>query len=346
MIARPSLVAGALLPFISFTAANAQVAMQGSFVAGKACPAFVSIKKHSNPGGVQTVAGQSYLLLGKNKDDATYYWIELKEAQPRQRWVAVDCGSANGETASAGATQPASPPATGAGKGSSGGGNSGGGKNQPFYVLALSWEPAFCEAMQDKAECRAQTSASYDATHLSLHGLWPQPRRNEYCNVSGADRANDEAHRWEALPEPQLSPETKKALDAVMPGTQSVLERHEFIRHGTCYPANADTYFRDAARLITEVNTSVVATFLAANVGKQVATADIRAKFDEAFGAGAGNRLRVACKDDGNRRLISELTLGLKGDIPSGAPLKDLLAAAVTTGPGCPAGILDAVGAQ
>jgi ribonuclease T2 len=324
--------------------------MQGSFVASKACPAFLSIKKQSNPGNVSVAPGQSYMLLGKNKDEATYYWVEVKEAQPRQRWVAVDCGSVNDHPAGGGsgtstaASTAAAPATTTATQGSAAGKASG--KGAPFYVLALSWEPAFCLAMQDKVECKGEQPGGYDATHLSLHGLWPQPRRNEFCNVADPDRANDEAHRWEALPEPRMSAATKAALDHVMPGTQSLLERHEYLRHGTCYPADADTYFKDAARLAEEVNNSAVAAFLAANVGKTVQTADLRAKFDEAFGAGAGQRLRVACKGAGGRRLISELTLGLKGDIPSGAPLRGLLAAATATAPGCPSGILDAAGSQ
>lgn len=323
---------------------SAQVAMQGNFVASKACPAFVSIKKHTNPGDVQTVAGQSYMLLGKNKDAATYYWVEVKDAQPRQRWVAVDCGSVNGEAVSADAGTSTAPSTTVSGQAQSSKKTSG--KGAPFYVLALSWEPAFCASMQDKAECKGEKPDGYDATHLSLHGLWPQPRRNEFCNVSDADRANDEAHRWEALPEPKMSAATKAALDHVMPGTQSLLERHEYMRHGTCYPADADTYFKDAARLAEEVNSSAVATFLAANVGKQIQTSDLRARFDEAFGAGAGQRLRVACKNSGSQRIVTELTLGLKGDIPSGAPLRELLAAATTTAPGCPGGLLETVGGQ
>ncbi len=68
-------------------------------------------------------------------------------------------------------------------------------------------------------------------------------------------------------------------------------------------------------------------TFFAANIGKSVAGAQIRKYFDEAFGAGAGQRLRIACKDDGNRRLIAEMTLGLKGDISPRTSLAKLIAA-------------------
>jgi ribonuclease T2 len=133
----------------------------------------------------------------------------------------------------------------------------------------------------------------------------------------------------------------------VMPGTQSLLERHEWIKHGSCYPgADAETYFQDAVRLMSTVNTSSVQGFVAANVGKTIQSADLRAKFDEAFGKGAGDRVRVACKPDGNRQLITEITLGLKGNISAGTSVADLIAASSPTDAGCPAGVIDAVGLQ
>jgi ribonuclease T2 len=324
------------------TAGLAQVKMDGQFVASKACPAVVSIKKGTNPDNAATEAGKSYALLGKNKDQATHFWLNVPGANPAQRWVAIDCGSANGDKV---ADAPA------AGGGAAVDTNMGtvkpkkkpkGAKDGiPFYVLALSWEPAFCEAMKGKAECRNETAASYEATHFSLHGLWPQPRANVFCGVDRATAALDDQHQWEQLPEPQLTPATKAALDKVMPGTQSVLQRHEYIKHGTCYPAgNAEQYFKDAIRLADEVNGSVVQKFIAANIGKTIQMSDLRAKFDEAFGAGAGSRVRVSCDKAGR---FSELTVGLKGDIPSGKGLAELIAASETTDKGCQSGLVDAV---
>jgi ribonuclease T2 len=310
--------------------AIAQVKLDGSFVASKSCPAVQSIKKGTNPGNVSIAAGTSYRLLGKNKEQASHYWIEVPDARPLQRWVAVDCGSANGAVVSAPAQNSVAV-----------------GDDKPFYVLAMSWEPAFCEGLPDKTECKKQTATSFEASHFSLHGLWPQPRRKVFCNVDKALAAADNAHQWGALPEPKLSAATKAALDQVMPGTQSLLERHEWIKHGSCYPgADAETYFKDAVRLMSTVNTSSVQGFVAANVGKTIQSADLRAKFDEAFGKGAGDRVRVACKPDGNRQLITEITLGLKGDISKGTPIADLIAASSPTDAGCPAGVIDAVGLQ
>ena len=313
--------------------AFAQVKLDGSFVAAKTCPALQSIKKGTNPGEILIAAGKSYHLLGKNKEQASHYWIEVPDAKPLQRWVAVDCGSANGAVVSAPSLTRAPIIPTNDGK--------------PFYVLAMSWEPAFCEGLPDKAECKRQTATSFEASHFSLHGLWPQPKRKVFCNVDKALAAADNAHQWQTLPEPQLSAATKVALDQVMPGTQSMLERHEWTKHGSCYPgADAETYFKDAIRLMSVVNTSSVQGFIAANVGKTIQSADLRAKFDEAFGKGAGDRVRVACKPDGNRQLITEITLGLKGDISAGTPVADLIAASSPTDAGCPSGVIDAVGLQ
>ena len=90
-------------------------------------------------------------------------------------------------------------------------------------------------------------------------------------------------------------------------------------------------------RLINDVNSSAVQAFMAANIGKTIQTPDLRKKFDEAYGKGAGERVRVSCSKDG---MLSEITIGLKGDISSGAKLNDLIAASETTDAGCPAGFL------
>ena len=39
-------------------------------------------------------------------------------------------------------------------------------------VLAVSWQPGFCETRPRLPECRSQKKSRYDATHFALHGLW------------------------------------------------------------------------------------------------------------------------------------------------------------------------------
>jgi ribonuclease T2 len=314
--------------------ASAQTKISGSFVAKQACPALQSIKKQTNPGNIMLAIGTTYKLVGGNKPDATYYWIVVPVAQPDFRWVPVSCGTATLDQADATPTpptpRPAPPPTTG----------------KAEYVLAISWEPAFCEGLPSKTECKRQTAASFEATHLVLHGLWPQPRSKAYCNVPAAAEASDKAHDWNALPPVDLTPANRAALDKAMPGTQSVLERHEWIVHGTCSGASQDTYFSRAVLFLETIDNSAVGTLFAQSVGKRLDNATVRNAFDTAFGAGAGDRIRLACDDDGGRRLITEITIGLRGDVLGTGGIGELIAASGKTDPGCTGGIVDPVGLQ
>ena len=81
-------------------------------------------------------------------------------------------------------------------------------------------------------------------------------------------------------------------------------------------------------------------------VERPLSADDIRGAFDAAFGTGAGQRVKIACVKDGDRRLISEITIGLVGEITRAPDLKELIAAAKPTSPGCTDGIVDAAGLQ
>ena len=158
--------------------------------------------------------------------------------------------------------------------------------------------------------------------------------------------ADDKHGDWKALPAVNLPAATRTRLEAAMPGARSALERHEWLRHGTCYGSDQATYFGDALGLVDAVNASAVQALLAGNVGKEVTGDAIRAAFDKGFGSGAGARVKVACQRVGDHRVISEITIGLVGKPGGGRTLADLMAGSGPTGPGCPSGIVAAVGAQ
>jgi ribonuclease T2 len=309
------------------SAAYAQIKMTGTFDVTKDCPAVVSIRKGTNPDNASVRAGDTHVLMGKNKAAETHYLVEVPDAVPPQRWVARECGKVVSDEAPAQETK-AAPPA-----------------DQSFYILAVSWQPAFCEGLPNKPECKSQTADRYDAKNFTLHGLWPQPRSNVFCGVSAKDKAASEDRRWQELPEVKLSPSTRATLDKVMPGTQSALERHEWIKHGTCYSQSMETYYADSVRLMEELNATKATSFLAANIGKVVKASDVRRALDESLGAGAADRMRFSCKSDGNRQLLVEITIGLKG-APANAGLKDLIMASAPTDPGCPEFFVDPVGLQ
>jgi ribonuclease T2 len=310
--------------------ARADVAMTGTFTATEACPAYQSFRKSTNPGDVRIEQNKRYGVLSKNKPDATHYRIVIEGAQPQERWVASSCGrvDATDRPARGEAQSPAAQP----------GGPSGA---RATHVLAMGWEPAFCAAHGDKRECRELTSASFAGTHLSLHGLWPQPRGTQYCNVAPDVRQSDRDHDWNALPEPEVSAETRKRLAAVMPGVQSNLQRHEWIVHGTCFGGSAENYFARAAGLAEAVDTSKVAQLFADNAGRSLSAEAIRAAFDDAFGGGAGARVTVSCHGRGDNRKITELVINLAGDVTGSAGLGDLMRAAQALPAGCPGGLVD-----
>jgi ribonuclease T2 len=307
--------------------ALADVAMSGSFFATEDCPAFQSFRQETNPGGVKIEAGHSYPLLAKNAPNETHYRVRVEGAAPPERWVSADCGRANGGLQN--------PPA---------GGPSGG--LTAKFVLSLSWEAGFCEGHTYRPECASESLGRFNPTYFTLHGLWPQPPGRAYCDVSQVLIDTDKNGDWQELPEVPLSAETQRRVAIAMPGTMSFLERHEWIKHGTCYGSDAESYFRDALSLIDKVNGSTVQTLFAANIGQEITVAAVRSAFDAAFGVGAGDRVRLSCKRNGSRRLITEITIGLGARPDASTSLADLIKASTATDPGCPSGIVAASRSQ
>lgn len=305
-------------------AAQAEVAATGTFTPSQACPAFKSMRQGTNPGAVMVAPNTDYAVIAQNKMNASHYRVIVDGAFPPERWVSAACGAYDANR------QPANAPASASANGA-----------RATHVLAMSWEPAFCVKHSDKKECGDVTPQSYSGTHLSLHGLWPQPRGTQYCNVASDIRKRDQAHDWDGLPEPEITPDTLKRLSAVMPGVQSKLPRHEWIVHGTCYGTNADTYFARAASLAEQVNGSRVAEVFAASAGKTLSADTIRAAFDESFGAGTGARVTVSCTR-GSRRVITEIVVSLAGEVNGSAGIGDLMRAAQPVDRGCPGGLVTA----
>lgn len=308
------------------SSASAQVPMVGAFVAEVTCAATPSIRDpDDNPGNVATEAGRRYELLGRNAVPGSHYLILVPGAEPERRWVAYGCGRVEDAGTQVGSAEhsPAAEP----------------GGPRDHYVLAASWQPAFCETRPRVAECR---SGARDDRGFSLHGLWPQPRGREYCGVAARIVSIDESGDWRDLPDFELAGRTRARLADVMPGVASGLDRHEWWKHGTCFPGDAQEYYDVSIRLMDELNDSAVRTLFEEAVGSNLTAADIRARFDEAFGRGAGGRVLVDCVEAGERRMIRELRIELSG--PSSASLRDLILAADTVPPGCREGEVDAAG--
>ncbi|MEL7272190.1 MAG: ribonuclease T [Pseudomonadota bacterium] len=213
-------------------------------------------------------------------------------------------------------------------------------------VLALSWQPAFCETRPRVRECRNQRAGRFDTNHFALHGLWPQPRAEVYCGVSAAERQRDERRRWRDLGGLGLTEDIQQDLARVMPGTQSYLHRHEWVKHGTCYSDDPNTYYEDSLALMAAVNASPVRDLFARSIGRRITANQIRRVFDEAFGEGTGDRVAVSCKRDGRRQIITELTLALRGPVSANPDIGAMARAAPRRRARCPGGEVDRVGLQ
>lgn len=310
--------------------ANSQVALEGYFIARQHCPAMSSLHKATNPGNLFTTPQYAYDLIGKNKDAGTHYQVRIGEP-PELRWVSVQCGE---HVVPVSTVQPTpAPPEKPKDK-------------NKDYVLAVSWQAAFCETRPGKPECQSQTMNRYDATHLALHGLWPQPRSNIYCGVPSQIVSIDKDKRWKELPPLNLEEATRADLNRVMPGAQSYLHRHEWIKHGTCYHRSEQAYMQDSTRLMDALNRSGVRDLFAENIGKTITARQIQEAFEEAFGNSAGDKIKVSCAQDGKRRLIKEITIGLAGDLATSSFQAAMEQAKKVDNPGCNKGIVDPVGFQ
>ena len=316
---------------------------EARLVAERDCPATVSTKRPDNPGKVHLRPGETYAVIARNKTEASYYQVRIEGVRPTDRWVAAECGrlAGAGEPAlSSGAVDGAGAPV------------SPGSRTRPLrepsarsmegqFVLAASWQPAFCERRQGRPECRSQTPDRADARQFSLHGLWPQPIGNSFCGVSARERALSESGDWERLPALDLDSATRGALERSMPSTVSFLSRYQWTKHGSCYGTDADTYFDHAIALLDQLNGSSVQRLFEGSIGQRLRAGQVREAFDRAFGVGAGERVRLECDDGG---LITELRIGLKGTISGDSVLGDLIRAAPTRTVGCRGGWVDRAG--
>ena len=170
-------------------------------------------------------------------------------------------------------------------------------------LLALSWHNAFCETHRYRRECKRSLNSRYSDNRFVLHGLWPQPRNNLYCNVSRKQKQYDKNRQWNRIEKLALSDKIRKELREVMPGVSSNLHRHEWIKHGTCYGTTPEAYFSEAVSLVKQVNNSKLGRFFASNQGKMVTLQQVRFKVDESFGRGSGKRVELRCKNG----MITEL---------------------------------------
>lgn len=216
-------------------------------------------------------------------------------------------------------------------------------RSKTRMILGVSWQPGFCETRPKTPECAGQTADRVDATRFSLNGLWKS--RKTYCGVDGVLKEQDKKKQWLDMPELALDDGVKLELAKAMPGVASGFDRHQWVKHGTCSGYVADEYYGRALKLLAALNQSEVQALFEENIGGTLKEADVKEAFEAAFGAGAGDKVKMRCRKDGERRIITGLTIGL-GETEDDGDLATLIAAAGKTKFGCAEGVVDEVGQQ
>ena len=186
------------------------------------------------------------------------------------------------------------------------------------WVLALTWEPAFCQ-FEDHRPPECADLSGFAAARPVLHGLWPEG--GSYCGVDEETRGTDAARAWEALPPLALSPEVAARLDEAMPGRRSHLDRHEWIKHGTCSGLDAEAYYRLSLDLVARMAETEAAALIAANVGKTITYRQLCDALRADFGEAGVRGVRVNQRKENRRYYLTEMHIRLRGDGDGGLAL-------------------------
>ncbi|MBI2785631.1 MAG: ribonuclease T [Legionella longbeachae] len=191
------------------------------------------------------------------------------------------------------------------------------------YVLALSSQPGFCQTYGyevGKPECMHLSKNSYQAKHLTLHGLWPNQsacgQRYGYCGIK------QKTHHCTYSPL-NLSSEVSQHLKIIMPSYAygSCLERHEWNKHGSCQILSVDDYFSLAMRLTAAVDDSVFGQYLTEHLGQKVQLSALRDMVVKAFGKTNSGKIYLGCKNG----VLVDIYIQLPALIPFNQSLESLI---------------------
>ncbi len=300
------------------------LALARELTATKECEAYNNLKHTKNSQHALIKAGQTYQILRQQKGN---YFVKIDNAKPRTRWVDIDCFDSSTKKSKSSIFSKLLAPIVKRDKPTQRDSNL-------KSVLVVSWHNTFCENHSNKRECKRDGGDAKN--HLVLHGLWPQPRGNEYCGVSSKIKRLDRMKRWSALPKLELSKQTKELMQIYMPGYESNLQRHEWYKHGTCYSNNPDSYFKTALSFTKELDESI-GEYLRDNLGKKINLYNIKRIAKRKLAKDIDNKIALKCKG----RVIKEIWISLSG---KGDSLESLIKDAKSIRSNCSEAIVDKAG--
>lgn len=296
-------IAAALLTFTTL-GASASESANGSFIASKSCEAYSSFAKRSNPGDARISAGTSYTVREINKTDYDWVRVEVPGAEPKLRWVQRDCGKPELEereerTAARSNGEVCSLP-----------------NQQDSYVLAITWQPGFCEHVSykgKKPECDAMNGGTLPAKTLSLHGLWPNKKEcgTNYGSCNG--------------PAFSVSKDTIEKVAPWMPNFyyERTFGAYEWNKHGRCQALPPDDYFIKAVSAVRVVNDSEVGKIVLGSAGKSFRVNDFFDRVKARYGDKVANTITLVCTQ---RKYLQEIRVSLALDFATDRDLPQMVA--------------------
>ncbi|MYM96577.1 ribonuclease T2 family protein [Duganella vulcania] len=303
----------ALLLALAALDAAASESASGTFTATQSCEAFASFAKRTNPGEAKVAAGTAYTVREINKVEYDWLRVEVPGAQPSLRWVQRSCG-----------TPALAEQAVKAPSGGNGGGESCSIANkQDSYVLAITWQPGFCEHVPyngKKPECDAMNSGALEAKTLSLHGLWPNKKE---CGT-----------RYGGCEGPAFAL-TKETIDKVAPWMPNFyFERtfgaYEWNKHGKCQALPPDEYFVKAVSAVKVVNDSEVGKIVLGSAGKSFRVGEFFDRVKARYGERVAASITLVCTQ---RKYLQEIRVALPLDFSTGGELPQLVGNAAPAAP-------------
>ena len=162
-----------------------------------------------------------------------------------------------------------------------------------YYLLTLSWSPAYCASTGDgrkDPQCDVGRKFSF-----VLHGLWPQYTRS----------TNGSMWPQFCTTEPGLR-DPKTMLD-IMPSTSLI--SHEWTRHGTCSGLDAEGYFATARKAMKSVK--IPPRYLAPREYLNLSPATVKKDFLKANAGMKADGIAIACSSN----FLSEVRVCLDRDL-------------------------------
>lgn len=301
-----------------FPLAYASYPIKAIVTATEKCPLYSSFKKERNPGDAYSVVGDKYKLVALNREnDPEWGYILVEDVIPKQRWISLECIDttmipiAKDRLPSANRSFCVKDPGY-----------------EDSFVLALSWQPAFCEVKDDKQECKKMEDKYGEDYSLgpkfTLHGLWPN---QQACGINYGFCSNQgKKGNWCDYPVLNLSPAITSSLASVMPNLRysGCLHRYQWYKHGACQAKwDKDTYFQVAIDLTKEFNGNLK-QYLDKNIDTNINKEDFWELLIAHYGNSIRHNTRLKCQNN----MLLEIQIHLPGDMRHGEGIRNLVSRA------------------